>query len=390
MTLWFLFALMTAAAIFAVLWPLGRARKDTPLDDADHDVAVYRDQIEEIERDRASGLIGEAEAEAARVEVSRRLLAAADAAQAAAPAAKGETVRRRVAAVAVLVVLPAVAGAFYLTLGSPQVPGQPIASRAATPIQNRSLDNLVAQVEAHLEKNPEDGRGWEVVGPVYMRLGRFDDAVKARRNALRLNGPSADREGDLGESLMGAANGVVTAEAKDAFERALKLDAKHPKSRFFLGVASYQDGNSAAAAAIWRGMLNDAPPESPWIGMVRQALAQVDGSAPQPAPGASAPGTSAPGSSIPGPSAEDVAAAEKMNPEDRGAMIRGMVDRLADRLKQDGADIEGWLRLVRAYTVMGDRDKALSAVADARRALGHDADKLRRLDDLVKELRLES
>jgi cytochrome c-type biogenesis protein CcmH len=289
--------------------------------------------------------------------------------------------RRRVAAVAVLVALPAVAVALYLALGSPQVPGQPIAERAATPIQNRSLDNLVAQVEAHLEKNPEDGRGWEVVGPVYMRFGRFDDAVKARRNALRLNGPSADREGDLGESLMAAANGVVTAEAKEAFERALKLDAKHPKSRFFLGVASYQDGNNTAAADIWRAMLKDAQPDSPWIGMVRQALAQI---------GSAAPEMAAPGASAPGPSAEDVAAAGKLNPDERSAMVRGMVDRLAERLKQDGSDLEGWLRLVRAYTVMGDRDKALSAVADARRAIGHDADKLRRLDDLVKELRLES
>jgi cytochrome c-type biogenesis protein CcmH len=383
MTLWFLFALMTAAAIFAVLWPLGRAREKPR---ADNDVAVYRDQLDEIARDRAAGLIAEAEAEAARVEVSRRLITAADAAQAAAPAQSGTTVRRRVAAVAVLVALPALAAGFYLALGSPQIPGQPVADRAATPIQNRSLDNLVAQVEAHLEKNPEDGRGWEVVGPVYMRFGRFDDAVKARRNALRLNGPSADREADLGESLMGAANGVVTAEAKDAFERALKLDAKHPKSRFFLAVAAHQDGNSAAAAAIWRDMLKDAKPDSPWTGMVRQALAQVGGAAPE----AAAPGPNAPGPSAPGPSAEDVAAAQKMNPEDRGTMIRGMVDRLADRLKQDGSDLEGWLRLVRAYTVMGDREKALSAVADARRAIGHDADKLRRLDDLVKELRLES
>jgi cytochrome c-type biogenesis protein CcmH len=374
MTLWFLFALMTAAAIFAVLWPLGRARGDRLR--ADNDVAVYRDQLDEIERDRAAGLIAEAEAEAARVEVSRRLIAAADAAQAAAPASSGAAVRRRVAAVAVLVALPALVAGFYLTLGSPQIPGQPLSDRAATPIQNRSLDNLVAQVEAHLEKNPEDGRGWEVVGPVYMRFGRFDDAVKARRNALRLNGASADREGDLGESLMAAANGVVTAEAKEAFERALKLDPKHPKSRFFLGVAAHQDGNSAAATEIWRGMLADARPDSPWGPMVRQALAQV--------------GAAAPEAAAPGPSAADVAAAEKMNPDDRGAMIRGMVDRLAERLKADGSDLEGWLRLVRAYTVMGDRDRALSAVADARRALGHDADKLRRLDDLVKELRLES
>jgi cytochrome c-type biogenesis protein CcmH len=382
MTLWFLFALMTAAATFAVLWPLGRARRAEP---RANDVAVYRDQIDEISRDRAAGLIGESEAEAARVEVSRRLLAAADAAAAAqahndtAPS-PGATVRRRVAAVGVLLALPALAVAFYLSLGSPQLPGQPVASRATTPLQNRPLDNLVAQVEAHLEKNPNDARGWEVVAPVYMRLGRFDDAVKAWRNTLRFAGASADREANLGEALMGVANGIVTDEAKGAFDRALTHDGKHPKARFFLGVAAYQDGKAAEAAGIWRGMLSDARPDSPWGPMVRQALAEVEKARPAE--------TASPQQS--GPSAEDVAAAQKLSPEDRAAMVRGMVERLAERLKQDGSDLEGWLRLVRAYTVMGDRDRALSAVADARRALGHDADKLRRLDELVRELRLES
>lgn len=368
MTLWFLFALMTAAAVFAVLWPLGRSAA------ARHggsDVAVYRDQLDEVARDRAAGLIGEAEAEAARVEVSRRLIAAADAApaQSGATAVPGATFRRRTAAMVVLVALPVIAATLYLTLGSPQLPGQPLANRAATPLQDRPLDNLVAQVEAHLEKNPDDGRGWEVVGPVYMRFGRFEDAVKARRNALRINGASADREADLGESLMAAANGVVTDEAKAAFERALAHNGKHPKARFFLGVAAYQDGQSAAAGVIWREILKDARPDSPWVGMVREALARLE--------------------QAPGPSAEDVAAAEQMKPEDRNAMVRGMVDRLAERLQRDGSDVEGWLRLVRAYTVLGDRDRALSAIADARRALGHDTDKLRRLDELVKELRLE-
>jgi cytochrome c-type biogenesis protein CcmH len=368
MTLWFVFALMTAVAIFAVLWPLGRGRTRPR---ADNDLAVYRDQIDEIARDRVAGLIGEAEAEAARVEVSRRLLAAADAVQSeSATAAPGETVRRRAAAGAALIALPAIAAGLYLALGSPQLPGQPIASRATTPLQDRSLDSLVAQVEAHLERNPEDGRGWDVVAPVYLRLGRFEDAVKARRNALRLNGASADREADLGEALMAAGNGIVTGDAKAAFERALTHAPKHFKARFFLGVAAQQDGQGAAAAAIWREMLADAKPDSPWAPMVRQALAQVEGTAP-------------------GPSAEDVAAAETMSPQDRAAMVRGMVERLAERLKRDGSDVEGWLRLVRAYSVMGDRDRALSAAADARRALGHDADKLRRLDALVKELRLE-
>jgi cytochrome c-type biogenesis protein CcmH len=275
--------------------------------------------------------------------------------------------------------VPAVALGLYLALGSPDLPGQPLASRAVAPVQNRGLDTLLAQVEAHLAKNPEDGRGWEVVAPVYMRFGRFEDAVKARRNAIRLNGASADREADLGESLMAVSNGVVTDEAKAAFERALALDAKSPKARFFLGVAAHQDGQGDKAVSIWRAMLSEASPDSPWAGMVRETLARVEGgTAEQPAP------------SAPGPTADDVAAAGTMAPEDRSAMVRGMVERLAERLQRDGSDIEGWLRLVRAYTVMGDRSRALSAVADARRALGHDTDKLRRLDELVKELRLES
>jgi len=375
MTLWLLFALMTAVAIFAVLWPLGRARIPQG---TGNDVAVYRDQLDEIARDRAAGLIGEREAEAARVEVSRRLIAAADAAPAG-PSPSGGTFRRRFVSVAALIAMPLVATGLYLTLGSPELPGQPLASRDTTPLQDRSLDRLVAQVESHLEKNPEDGRGWEVVGPVYMRLGRFGDAVKARRNSLRLNGANADREADLGESLMAEANGVITDDAKAAFERALAHDAKHNKARFFLGVAAQQDGQPDKAVAIWRAMLADARPGSPWIGMVRQALAQVE-------PGSD----SETAASAPGPSAQDVAAASEMKPEDRSAMIRGMVDRLADRLKQDGSDVDGWLRLVRAYTVLGERDRAISALADARRALGQDADKLRRLDELSKELKLES
>jgi cytochrome c-type biogenesis protein CcmH len=377
MTLWFLFAVMTAAAIFAVLWPLGRggaARR------SGSDLEVYRDQIAELTRDRDAGLIAGAEAEAARVEVSRRLLAAAEQSQSSMTPRPGGTFRRRAAAVVLLAGVPAVAMGLYLALGSPDLPGQPLASRAAAPVQNRGLDTLVAQVEAHLAKNPEDGRGWEVVAPVYMRFGRFEDAVKARRNAIRLNGASADREADLGESLMAAANGVVTDEAKAAFERAVAFDAKLPKARFFLGVAAHQDGQGDKAVSIWRDLLSEAPPGSPWAGMVRETLARVEGGT-APAEQAAAP--------APGPTADDVAAADKMAPEDRSAMVRSMVERLAERLQRDGSDVDGWLRLVRAYTVMGDRGKAISAVADARKALGHDADKLRRLDDLVKELKLE-
>jgi cytochrome c-type biogenesis protein CcmH len=376
MTLWFVFALMTAAAIFAVLWPLGRS----PAVRAGGDLAVYRDQLEEIKRDRAAGLIGEAEAEAARVEVSRRLIAAADAADAAKPAPQSSSLlRRRATAVAGLVLLPVGATAIYMMLGSPQLPGAPLAPRLkAAAHANESITTLVSQVEARLERNPQDGRGWEVLAPVYLRLGRFDDAAKAWRKVIALNGESADRQANLGEALVGANNGIVTADAKSAFDRALALDPHQIKSKFFVGVAAQQDGKRDQAAEIWRGMLKDAPPDAPWKETVQHALASLD----QPASPAAANGSAA------GPSAQDIAAASRMTAEERGNMIRGMVARLADKLKQDGSDVDGWLRLVRAYVVLGERDKATAAAADARRALASDPGKVHRIDELAKGLGL--
>jgi cytochrome c-type biogenesis protein CcmH len=369
MTLWFLLALMTAAAIFAVLWPL--ARRGGYLRSGS-DIAVYRDQLEEIDRDRAAGLIPDAEAEAARVEVSRRLLAA-DAASTATRTAKVDPVwRRRIAALVALVLLPAFAGGLYLTLGSPGQPGAPLSARVVPPAQ-QSIESMVAQVEAHLERNPEDGRGWEVIAPVYMRMGRFNDAVRARGNIRRILGATAEREADFGEAMVGAANGIVTADAKAAFERAAALDANDVKAQFFLGLAAEQDGKTEDAARIWRNLLARAPASAPYRPIVQQSLARVDPNAP----------------AAPGPSADDVAAAEQLTPDQRAEMIRGMVDRLAERLKSDGSDVDGWLRLVRAYMVLGDPDKARAAAAEGRRALGADAEKRRRLDELVKGLGLE-
>ena len=97
----------------------------------------------------------------------------------------------------------------------------------------------------------------------------------------------------------------------------------------------------------------------------------------------------APAAGTPGPSAADIAAAAKMNPDAQNQMIRSMVARLADQLKQDGNDIAGWERLLRAYMVLGDHDKAKAAAADARKALAGDPDKLRRLDEVIKDLKVE-
>lgn len=364
MTLWFVFALMTVAAIFAVVWPL-RTGVRTPTNGSE--AAVYRDQLGEVDRDVAAGLIGASEAGAARVEISRRLLAAADGE----PAFASSTRLRRSAAVIALVGLPIIAIAFYLPLGSPQLGDFPLAQRARAPDASQPLDNMVAQVEAHLEKNPTDGRGWNVLAPVLARLGRYDEAVRAYRNSITHNGDSAERRSDLGEALAVAAGGVVTAEAKTEFERAIALNADEAKASYFLGLAAEQDGRAAEATSIWRAMLAKAPPDASWRPLVQAALARLGGPA------------------APALSNEAVAAAKDMNETDRSEMIRGMVDRLATRLKQDGGDVEGWLRLVRAYMVMGDRDKAKSALAEARQAVANDAERLRQLNEGLKNLGLD-
>lgn len=368
MTLWFVFALMTVAAIFAVLLPLGRSGR---VQNQGSEVAVYKDQLAEIDRDLATGLIAAPEAEAARVEISRRLLAAAG--NETAPEPKSSLRWRRAAAVVALVGLPLIAIAVYMPLGSPLLRDFPLAQRERGTGSGmaQSLENLVVQVEQHLEKNPTDGRGWNVLAPVLERLGRYDDAVRAYRNSLTYNGESAERRSDLGEAIAAAANGVVTADAKGEFERAHALDADDPKANYFLGLAAEQDGRKDDAANIWRGLLAKAPADAPWRPLVQSSLARVGG-----------------GATLPALSDETVAASKDMNEGDRNAMVRGMVERLATRLKQNGDDVEGWLRLVRAYLVMGDRDKAVGASTDARQAVANDAGRLRQLNEGLKTLGL--
>jgi cytochrome c-type biogenesis protein CcmH len=363
MALWIVLALMTIGAMFAVLWPLRASVASDGRDD--NDVAVYRDQLEEVERDRAAGLIGATEAEAARVEVSRRLLAAGAASSARSAAGDASPRPRRWAAAATLVMLPLGAVGLYLAIGSPALPGQPLSARvAAAHGDNEGVESAFARVEAHLAEHPEDGRGWEVIAPVYLRLGRYDDAVKARANALRLLGATAQRKADLGEAMVAAADGKVTAEAKALFDEAIRLDPTEISARFYQGLAAEQDGSRADAARIWRALIADAPEGARWIEPVRRALARVEPGAAGAAPD---PGQSAPAS------AED-------------KMIRDMVARLAARLRQDGSDVDGWIQLVRSYTVLGQPEQVRTAIADARRALAGDPDKLRRFDDGVKTL----
>lgn len=352
LTIWIALAAMTGAAILAVLVPLSRPPRAAG---AEGDVAVYKDQLAEIVRDAEAGLIGRPEAEAARIEVSRRLIAAADRSGAAAGA--GATLRRRVAAVAAMVLIPAVALVAYGLRGQPGYPAQPLAERQRSDPAQSDIGALVARIEGHLAANPEDGRGWEVVAPVYVRLGRAADAVRARANALRILGATADREADLAETQTLAAGGIVTAEAKAGFERALALAADHAKAGYFMAIAAEQDGRPAEARAILARLLEKAPPGAPWVGLLRTEIVRLGGTVPPPATAAAPP-----------------------------VDIRAMVDGLAARLEADGSDFDGWLRLVRSYAVLGEADKARETAGRARARFAAEADKIGRLDGLIKEL----
>jgi cytochrome c-type biogenesis protein CcmH len=375
MVLWTLIAVLTGVAALAALWPLARRTPATAATQSD--VAIYKDQLAEIERDRARNLIPAEEAEAARIEVSRRLIGAASRDT---PELAPSTLRRRVAAVAVLLAVPAVALGLYGRLGSPKLPDQPLQARLDTPSENASLEQLVVEVETHLARNPDDGRGWEVIAPIYLKAGRFAQARQAYANAVRLLGSTGEREASVGEAATAAADGVVTADARAAFERAVGKDPANAKARYFLGRAREQDGDKAGAISEWGKLLAIQQTGTPIAAFLRREISRLGGQLPAKA------STEAPQR---GPNAEAVAAAEKMTPQDRAAMIEGMVAGLAARLKDGGGQLDDWLKLVRAYSVLGQKDKAIAAAADARRALAASPDQVRRLDDLVKSLGLE-
>ncbi len=386
MILWPILTLMTLGAVIAVWWPLARRQGSVR---SGSDIAVYRDQLDEIDRDQAASRIGNVEAEAARVEVSRRLIAAAETAKArsVAPAAGPAGWYRRATLAAAVVLLPVGAGAVYLALGSPGL--VPVSINAATDGQPlpAGIEHTVAEVETYMESNPRNGRGWELLAPVYLRLGRFDDAVRARRNALEIFGPDAAHLGDLGEAMVMASGGVVAAEAKSLFERANAADPEDVMAQYYLGLSAKQDGRRDEAEKRWRALVSRAGEGAEWLPLVKDALARIDEKGPPAV--VAAPASGAAKVAPKGPSAREVAAAAQLAPAERNGMIEGMVARLAQKMAENGTDVEGWLRLIKAYSVLGERDKALAAAANARSALAGNSDNLRRIGELAKELGLE-
>jgi cytochrome c-type biogenesis protein CcmH len=374
MSFWLAAILLTAVAVLSVLVPFLR-KGQAPASPAVNDLEVYRDQLAELDRDAERGLIGVAESEEARAEIGRRILKTAEEADRLGKRKPGFRASKAVAFAAVLSV-PLVSWGMYSLIGSPDLPSQPLSARLSNDPAKAPLDELVARAEAHLAASPEDGRGWDVLAPVYFRMGRYADSVNAYRRAIMLLGANADREAGLGEAITGDAGGMINGEARTAFEQALKLEPKHPKAAFFLASALAQQGRIEEAKSAWTAMRQGLPADSPWLGAIDQALAEADRQIADAAV------------SQDGPSKDDIDAASQMSAEDRNAMIANMVARLDERLKQNPRDAEGWRRLIRSYVVLGKTDEARDALSRGIAALGATSPEAATLQEFASSLGL--
>ena len=351
-------AFLLAAGLLALLvtgalvWPLLR-RSRQPAARREYDLAIYRDQLSEIERDRRRGVLTAGEAEASRLEVQRRLLAAdrAEPSRAGGAPAGATAAGQRdwFASLALGLLVPGLALGVYLLLGRPDLPSIGVAEQRA---METDVADLAERLRASLEAEPDNARGWELLGRTYLQLGQPGEAAGAFRRALAVGGEAGRLEASLGEALVAAAQGRVGPEARDAFARALAADPGEPRARYFAGLALVQDGRTQEGLEVWRALLAASPPDAPWLPAVERSIAALEEVPPA------------------GPSREQVEAAGEMSDEERQAFVRSMVDRLSARLETEPGDIEGWLRLARARQVLGEPEAAEAALQRALAQLG--------------------
>ncbi|MDO6966803.1 c-type cytochrome biogenesis protein CcmI [Rhizobium alvei] len=371
---WISALIIAAIAALILILPLLRSG-GVPVAAAANDAMVYRDQLDEVGRDEKNGLIDAEEANQARAEIARRLIAASDAANSETASRSGRAAGLALAAFLCLF-LPLAGYWLYSGMGLPTEPDQPLAARMSNP--SPDINILIAKTEAYLTTHPDDGKAWDLLAPIYMRTMRADDAANAYRNVIRILGPDPDRLGSLGEALTVAARGQVTDDARKVFEQAIAINPKDPRSRFYVALALAQAGKFDESLAAFAALKAESPADAPWIGVIDAQVAQVTD--------AKAQGKNTLGN----PNAADMEAASAMSAEDRMQMIRTMVDSLDAKLKDDPNNFEGWMRLVRSYGVLKETDKAEAALKTALGVFPPASDNGKALIALAKDMGLNT
>lgn len=395
MIFWAIAIVLLVIVAVSVIWPLARGKADAR-DEVDFDIEVFRDQLAEVGRERADGRLGNAEAEAAKVEISRRILAADSGRKKARVA--GSRQPATAAALATLIVGSALVT--YFQVGTPGQPARPYAERqderqgqmAQRDRGGMDLSALAERLKKRLETDSENSQGWQLLARTFMTLGDFKSAVPAYARLIELNPLAQGVYAAYGEALALSADGSVTPKSYEAFRKALNRDAKEPTARFYMALASWQASEYREAYDAWFALLAESAADDPWASETRQRLEEASeklgldlAALPQPLPAKST--TLAQGFS--GPSKEDMVAAQQMSPEDRQEMIRGMVAGLAAKLEENPNNFEGWLRLIRSYGVLGETKKARAALHDAMAQFANAPFVKSKLEGIAAELSLD-
>jgi cytochrome c-type biogenesis protein CcmH len=356
MLLWLGLAVMTGAAILFLVRPL--LRKTAPVRPRNaFDLAVWRDQLDELRRDVERGVLSEAEAASARLEIERRVLRTAT------PIAETAAATPRAVrfiALATSLFVPALALILYLRLGAPGIPDEPLTAREGETALLRadgSLDLAKARqgIEEKLREHPDSVQGWLLLARTDGALGDWTGAHSAFDRALLLSKRDPAMLESYGDLLVSEGQGTVTPQAQAIFQEAAAAPTSF-RARYYLALAKAQQGDLPGAVADWRALEKSAPPDAPWLENVRNVIAEAERQ--QATPNAPAADTAA----KPPP---EMAAIMSMPPEQRIEAIRSMVAGLAARLQQQPDDLEGWKRLGRSYGVLGEAKLAADAYGHA-------------------------
>ena len=369
MTFLLLFAAVALFAVTVVCLPLLRGVSMTA-ERGQFDRAVYRDQLGEVERDVTRGVLSPAEANSARLEIQRRLLAV--------DAIAGRHVWSQasppLAAILAALMVAGAAG-LYLHLGSPSLPDAPFGGGLArhdidaAHQEHMDMHQAAQSLEQRLAANPSDAQGWVLLARTEATLGDWQKATDAFRHAVGLGQTGPEVMAGYGEMQVLAAGGIVPPAAHAAFVAVLAADPKNEVARYYLAVADAQAGEDKRAIDRWLALAADLPDDSPMRDSIARGVAEAakdigvsppalpQGTAPAPQPEAAA--------AAPGPNQDQMAAAGQMSDAQRKQMIEGMVAQLADKLQKDPNDLDGWLRLGRSYAVLGNTEKSVAAFARA-------------------------